>query len=156
MGGGHKLEFMGYRGQRQIVQYLSLPPGAQAAPTTSGGVIDLDRDYLGFNARWRLQTEWRGGQLDLSAGFAGDRQSDLRRGYENFLGTPPNRTLGVLGAIRRNETNRATTLDPYLRASWQKEDLTLEGGLRRVNARYSSDDVFLANGDQSGATRFSG
>jgi iron complex outermembrane receptor protein len=156
LGGGHKLELMGYGGQRRVIQFQSIPPDRQSEVGSSGGVIDLDRAYWGFNARWRLQTGWRGGQLDLSTGLAGDRQSDLRRGYENFLGTPPNRTLGVLGAIRRDETNRATTLDPYLRASWQKQDWTLEGGLRRVNARYSSDDAFLANGDQSGGQRFSG
>lgn len=152
LGGGHKLELMGYGGQRRVIQFQSIPPGAQAAPSSSGGVIDLDRDYGGFNARWRLRTDWQGGRLDVSAGLAGDRQSDLRRGYENFVGT----TLGVQGALRRDETNRATTLDPYVRAAWQKADWTLEGGLRRVNARYSSDDVFLSNGDQSGATKFSG
>ena len=152
LGGGHKLELMGYGGQRRVIQYLSLPPGAQATPATSGGVVDLDRNYGGFNARWRWQTEWRGGQLDLSAGLAGDRQSDLRRGFNNFVG--PN--LGVLGTLRRDETNRATTIDPYLRASWQKADWTLEGGLRRVNARYRSDDAFQSNGDQSGATQYSG
>jgi iron complex outermembrane receptor protein len=152
LGGGHKLELMGYGGQRRVIQYLSLPPGAQTAASSSGGVIDLDRDYWGFNARWRLQTVWQGGQLDLSAGLAGDRQTDQRLGFENYIGT----TVGVLGALRREETNRATTLDPYLRASWQKADWTVEGGLRRVNARYSSDDLFLTNGDQSGATRFDG
>ena len=152
LGGGHKLELMGYGGQRRVIQFQSIPPGAQVAPSSSGGVIDLDRDYGGFNARWRLQTDWQGGRLDVSAGLAGDRQSDLRRGYENFVGT----TLGVLGALRRDETNRATTLDPYVRAAWQKADWTLEGGLRRVNARYSSDDMFLSNGDQSGSTQFSG
>lgn len=157
LGGGHKIELMGYTGQRRVIQFQSIPPASQIGVAgSSGGVIDLDRDYWGFNARWRLQREWQGGQLDLNAGLAGDRQTDLRRGYENFVGTPPNRTLGVLGALRRDETNRATTLDPYVRASWQKEDWTLEGGLRRVNARYSSDDAFLSNGDQSGATRFSG
>ncbi|WP_291009654.1 TonB-dependent receptor [Hydrogenophaga sp.] len=152
LGGGHKLELMGYGGQRRVIQYLSVPPGAQSAASSAGGVIDLDRDYWGFNARWRWQTAWRGGQLDLSAGLAGDRQSDLRRGYENFVGS----ALGVQGALRRDETNRATTLDPYLRASWEKQDWTLEAGLRHVNARYSSTDAFLANGDQSGATLFNG
>ena len=152
LGGGHKLELMGYGGQRRVIQYLSVPPGAQASASSGGGVIDLDRDYWGFNARWRWQTDWRGGQLDVSAGLAGDRQSDQRLGFENFVGA----TVGVLGGLKRDETNRATTLDPYLRASWQKEDWTLEGGLRRVKARYSSDDAFLTNGDQSGAARFSG
>lgn len=157
LGNGHKVELMGYAGQRRVIQFQSIPPVNQiGVPGSSGGVIDLDRDYWGFNARWRLQREWQGGQLDLSAGLAGDRQTDLRRGFENFVGSPPNRTLGVLGALRREETNRATTLDPYVRAAWQREDWTLEGGVRRVNARYVSSDAYLSNGDQSGSARFSG
>ncbi len=154
LGNGHKVELMGYAGQRRVIQFQSIPAANQNPATfrgNSGGVIDLDRDYWGFNARWRLQREWQGGQLDLSAGLAGDRQTDLRRGYQNFIGT----TVGVLGALRRDETNRATTLDPYVRASWQKEALTLEGGLRRVNARYVSSDDFLSNGDQSGGNQYS-
>ncbi|MES2842203.1 MAG: TonB-dependent receptor [Pseudomonadota bacterium] len=160
LGNGHKVELMGYAGQRRVIQFQSIPPGNQnpvTSPGNSGGVIDLDRDYWGFNARWRLQREWNGGQLDLSAGLAGDRQTDLRRGYQNFTGPAATPTaLGVLGALRRDETNRATTLDPYVRASWQKEEWTLEGGLRRVNARYVSSDTFLSNGDQSGSVKFDG
>lgn len=157
LGNGHKVELMGYVGQRRVIQFQSIPPVNQIGVIgSSGGVIDLDRDYWGVNARWRFQREWQGGQLDLSAGLASDRQTDLRRGYENFIGSPPLRTLGVLGALRRDESNRATTLDPYARASWQKEDWTLEGGVRRVSARYASSDAFLVNGDQSGGVNFSG
>ena len=155
LGNGQKIELMGYAGQRRVIQFQSIPSDTQLLAGSSGGVIDLDRDYWGFNARWRMQREWKGGQLDLSAGLAGDRQTDLRRGYENFTGPALTPTaLGVLGALRREETNRATTLDPYVRASWQKADWTLEGGLRRVGARYESTDVFLANGDQSGGNRY--
>lgn len=159
LGNGHKVELMGFAGQRRVIQFQSIPVPSQnpiTLPGNSGGVIDLDRDYWGFNARWRLQREWQDGQLDLSAGLAGERQTDLRRGYENFNGTVVAPTaLGVLGALRREETNRATTLDPYVRASWAKANWTLEGGLRRVGARYESTDVFLANGDQSGGNRYS-
>ena len=154
LGNGHKVELMGYAGQRRVIQFQSIPVANQnpvTAPGNSGGVIDLDRDYWGFNARWRLQREWQGGQLNLSAGLAGDRQTDLRRGYQNFVGS----TLGVTGALRRDESNRATTLDPYAQAAWQVQDWTFEGGLRRVGARYESSDVFLSNGDQSGGNRYS-
>jgi iron complex outermembrane recepter protein len=154
LGNGHKVELMGYAGQRRVIQFQSIPVANQnpvTAPGNSGGVIDLDRDYWGFNARWRLQREWQGGQLNLSAGLAGDRQTDLRRGYQNFVGS----TLGVTGALRRDETNRATTLDPYAQAAWQVQDWTFEGGLRRVGARFESSDVFLSNGDQSGGNRYS-
>ena len=152
LGRGHTLELMGYAGQRAVLQYQSIPPAAQGAAGASGGVIDLDRNYGGMNARWRLVREWQGGQLDVSAGLAGDRQNDLRRGYENFIGP----TLGVRGALRRDETNRATTLDPYARASWQTAAWTIEGGVRRVQARYVSNDSYLSNGDQSGRTAYSG
>lgn len=111
----------------------------------SGGLIDHDSDYRGFNARWRLQCEWQGGKLFLSAGLAGDRQTDLRRGFENFIGAPPSRTLGVLGALRREETNRATTLDPHVLVAFHREDRTPEGGVRHVNVRYVSSDAFLSN-----------
>lgn len=155
LGNGHKIELMGYVGQRRVVQFQSIPAANQIGVLgSSGGVIDLDRDYGGFNARWRLQREWQGGQLDLSAGVAGDRQNDVRRGYENFVGAPASRTLGVAGALRRDEINRATALNPYARAAWQKEDWTLEGGVRRVSARYASSDAYLLNGDQSGGVKF--
>jgi iron complex outermembrane receptor protein len=155
LGGGHKLELMGYAGQRRVWQFQSIPPVAQNAATSSGGVIDLDRDYWGFNARWRLQRDWQGGRLDLSAGLALDRQSDLRRGYNNFTGPSGAPTaIGVQGLLRRDETNRADTLDPYLLASWAREAFTLEAGLRRVRADYVSSDRFLANGDDSGEASY--
>lgn len=156
LGGGHKIELMGYAGQRRVVQFQSIPPTAQNPATSPGAVIDLDRDYWGFNARWRLQREWQGGQLDLSAGLAADRQDDLRRGYNNYTGPAGAPTaIGVQGNLRRDETNRADTLDPYLRAAWVREALTLEGGLRHVNAEYRSSDRFLSNGNDSGEVSYS-
>lgn len=150
LGSGQKVELMGYAGQRRVIQFQSIPIATQAPAGSSGGVIDLDRDYWGFNARWKLQRDWQGGRLDMSAGLAGDRQTDNRRGYENFVGS----TLGVLGALRRDEVNQATTLDPYVQAAWARADWTFEGGLRRARARFDSTDLFLSNGDQSGGNTY--
>lgn len=151
LGGGHKIELMGYAGQRRVIQYQSIPTANQGI-TTSGGVIDLDRDYAGLNLRWRHQTDWAGGRLAWAAGVAADRQSDLRRGYQNFVGA----TLGVQGALRRDETNRATTLDPYANAEWTRGDWTLAAGLRHTRVKFTSTDRFIsgANGDDSGATDY--
>jgi iron complex outermembrane receptor protein len=148
LGNGHKLELMGYSGQRQVVQYQSIAPGAQAAPGSSGAVIDLDRDYWGWNARWRHEREWQGGRLSLSAGVAADHQSDNRKGYENFIGT----TVGVQGKLRRDELNRAQTLDPYVQAEWRTQGLTLMGGLRQTRTDYESNDRYIVgnNKDDSG------
>ena len=153
LGGGHKLELMGYGGQRQVVQYQSIPVSSQTGPNnlgSSGGVIDLDRDYWGWNARWRHQGDWQGGRLSLSAGLASDHQSDQRKGYENFIGS----TLGVQGKLRRDEANRASTLDPYVQAEWRSKDLTLMGGVRQTRTEYTSSDRYLSNGDDSGRKTF--
>jgi iron complex outermembrane receptor protein len=148
LGGGHQLELMGYGGQRQVVQYQSIPITSQTGTNnvgSSGGVIDLDRDYWGWNARWRHDGDWQGGRLSLSAGLASDHQSDQRKGYENFIGS----TLGVQGSLRRDEVNRASTLDPYVQAEWRTQDLTLMGGVRQTRTTYESSDRFLSNGDDS-------
>jgi iron complex outermembrane receptor protein len=151
LGGGHKIELMGYGGTRQVVQYQSIPTGAQGI-TSSGGLIDLDRTYWGWNGRWRWSGEAANGRVNLSAGLASDRQTDERKGYQNFIGP----TLGVQGALRRDETNRATTLDPYVQGEWSSERLTLSAGVRRVNADYTSSDRFVvgANGNDSGEKSF--
>ncbi len=149
LGGGHKLELMGYGGQRQVVQFQSITTGAQVPAGSSGGVIDLDRDYWGWNARWRHEGDWQGGRLSLSAGVASDLQSDKRKGYENFVGS----TLGVQGKLRRDEVNRAQTLDPYLQAEWRTQDLTLMGGVRQTRTDYASTDAYIVgtNRDDSGS-----
>lgn len=152
LGHGHKLELMGYGGQRQVVQFQSITTGAQVPAGSSGGVIDLDRDYWGWNARWRHELDWQGGRLSVSAGLASDHQSDNRKGYENFMGP----TLGVQGQLRRDEVNRAQTLDPYLQAEWRTQDLTLMGGVRQTRTEYESTDRYIVgtNLDDSGSKRY--
>lgn len=152
LGHGHKLELMGYGGQRQVVQYQSIATGAQVPAGSAGGVIDLDRDYWGWNARWRHERDWQGGRLSVSAGVASDLQSDSRKGYENFVGS----TLGVQGKLRRDELNRAQTLDPYAQAEWRTQDLTLMGGVRQTRTEYESTDRYIvgSNPDDSGRKTF--
>jgi iron complex outermembrane receptor protein len=148
LGNGHKLELMGYGGQREVVQFQSILPSAQGAPRSSGAVIDLNRDYWGVNARWRHERDWQGGRLSVSAGLAADHQSDTRKGFENFIGT----TIGVQGRLRRDEVNRAQTLDPYVQTEWRTQNLTLMGGVRQTHTEYESVDRYIqvGNGDDSG------
>jgi iron complex outermembrane receptor protein len=115
-------------------------------------VIDLDRDYWGWNARWRHESDWQGGRLSLSAGVASDRQSDSRKGYENFIGT----TVGVQGKLRRDELNKAQTLDPYVQAEWRTPGLTLMGGVRQTRTEYESTDRYIVgtNRDDSGSKSY--
>jgi iron complex outermembrane receptor protein len=148
---GHSLQLMGYGGQRALVQYQAIPPSAQGAPGAAGGIIDLDRQYGGLNARWRLDRQYSTGRLTASMGLAWDRQDEQRRGFENFTGT----TLGVMGRLRRDETNRADALDPYAQAEWHTPGWTVTAGVRRSRVRLSSADHYIAPGnpDDSGAVR---
>ncbi|WP_084360902.1 TonB-dependent receptor family protein [Hydrogenophaga palleronii] len=154
LGNGQRIELMGYGGQRAVRQFQAIPTGAQIPAGSAGGVIDLDRDYWGWNARWRLDRQYDSGRLTVAAGLASDRQTEDRLGYENFIGT----TFGVQGRLRRDETNRASTLDPYVQAEWRTDATTLTAGLRHSRVRFNSADRYIATGnpDDSGAAQFDG
>jgi hypothetical protein len=51
--------------------------------------------------------------LELVAGLAYDSLREHRLGFQNFSGA----TLGVQGALRRDEDNRVSSLDPYAQAT---------------------------------------
>ena len=138
-----------YAGTRSVAQWLAIAPGTQANPRHGGGVIDFDRRYHGLDAR--LRWAWDG--LDLLAGAAIEQQSDQRRGFENFSGTPL--VLGSTGVLRRDETNTATTRDLFVQAEWALADgWSATAGLRAGRVTLAAVDRFLANGDDSGRLAF--
>lgn len=150
--GEDRLQLQAYAGERSVIQYQSIPTGPQGAITHPGGVIAFDRDFHGVGARWIAQRTLGSGKLTVTTGLDYDRAEDDRQGYQNFIGS----TLGVKGALRRDETDTVTSLDPYVQASWQqgKWDWTL--GLRHSNVEFDVDDAFIvgANGDDSGSVRY--
>jgi iron complex outermembrane receptor protein len=159
LGGGHRLEFMTYGGQRAVTQYQAIPAATQVAATSPGGVIDLARDYGGVNARWRLDRQFDAGRLTASAGIASDRQNEWRRGFENFSGPAANPSaLGVQGRLRRDENNTATSVDPYTQLEWESTVWTLTAGVRHSSVRFTSSDNYVAAGnpDDSGSSSYSG
>ena len=153
LGGGQQLRAMVYQGMRSTVQYQSIPVAVQINPLHPGGVIDLARDYGGLDLRWTAQTTLAERPLEVVAGLAYDTLREQRRGLQNFSGT----TLGVAGALRRNETNRVNSLDPYAQASWTLAPRwTLNAGVRRSTVRFDSADQYIvgANRDDSGSARY--
>ena len=140
-----------YAGRREVTQFLAIAPGTQANARHGGGVIAFERSYEGAEAR--LRWAWDG--VDLTAGVAVDRQRDDRQGYENFVGTGPGQQLGVRGALRRDEVNRARSDDAYVQLEWvAAKDWVLSGGLRGGRVALSAQDRYLANGDDGGARNF--
>ncbi|WP_151707422.1 TonB-dependent receptor [Acinetobacter sp. TUM15064] len=147
-----ELYSMFYLGNRQVVQYQSIPKGPQANARHAGGVIDFDRDYYGADFRWTGKALLP--NTTLVAGVALDRMVEDRKGYNNYNNQGK---FGVKGDLRRNENNTLWNLDPYVQASWQfLPTWHLDTGLRYSNVHYESEDHYIVagNGDDSGSTDY--
>lgn len=147
-----ELYSMFYLGNRQVVQYQSIPKGPQANARHAGGVIDFDRDYYGADFRWTGKALLP--NTTLVAGVALDRMTEDRKGYNNYNNQGK---FGVKGDLRRNENNTLWNLDPYVQASWQfLPTWHLDTGLRYSNVHYESEDHYIVagNGDDSGSTDY--
>ncbi|MES3023366.1 MAG: TonB-dependent receptor [Pseudomonadota bacterium] len=148
--GDDRLRLTGYGGKRRVIQYQSFSKGFQAPPSHSGGVVDFDRDFHGVDLNWLAVRSIAGGKLSTTVGVEYGRSSDLRRGFENFVGTQ----FGVKGALRRDERDTVSSADPYLQAEWQGGPWVLNAGLRRSSLKFAVQDRYLGNGDDSGAVGY--
>jgi len=140
-------------GIRRTFQMLSIPVAAQQTPGSGGGVVDLDRHYAGADLRWRLDASLAQRPASLTVGVESQRSSEHRRGYENFIGD----TLGVVGALRRDQHDTVRNHDVYAEARWDvlaRWSATV--GVRRSRVDFASRDAYIASGnpDDSGALHF--
>lgn len=155
MGDADTLRAMAYAGTRGITQFLSIPQGAQAAPTNAGGVIDLATDFGGADLRWVRMLDLAGKPLQFSAGLNADRLQQDRRGYENFQGG----RVGVTGRLRRDEAIRVDGFDQYAQLDWRvSQRWSVLAGVRHARVRMNVRDRYIAPGnpDDSGRVAFSG
>ena len=156
-----RVRLLVYGGQRATQQYQAIPVATQIPVTSPGGVIDLDRRYVGIDLRETHHTTLAGRPLTLIAGVATDHLDEHRRGFENFTGPASARVLGVQGALRRDEDNVARNVDEYLQGSWSlATDWTFDAGVRHSLVRFASRDRYVvttaagSNPDDSGAVRY--
>jgi iron complex outermembrane receptor protein len=144
---------MAYGGERAVQQFLAVPIVAQSDARSSGGVVALQTRYNGAELRWSHKWHLASRPLDLVAGLTVDSLTQQRRGYENFVVT----TLGVAGALRRDETNQVRSVDQYLQAEWLlAEHWSVLAGVRHSAIRFSSADHYLRTGnpDDSGSAHY--
>ncbi len=154
---GNALRVLVYGGHRETTQYQSIPVASQANPRNPGGVIELARDYDGADLRWTTGDASGARAWSVVGGLALDALREHRQGYQNFTGTGAGQQLGVEGALRRDEINRVTDVDPYVQADWHPaRDWTLDAGVRRSSVRFSSHDRYVVgtNPDDSGDARY--
>lgn len=149
--GADRLRVTAYGGNRDVIQYQAFSKAFQAPATHSGGVVDFDRDFHGTDLNWLHAGELAGGKLSTTVGLEYGRSSDARRGYENFISTQ----FGVKGALRRDENDKVTSLDPYVQTEWQSGAWMLSAGLRHSSVKIAVDDHFLSNGNDSGSLEYS-
>ena len=150
-GARDTVRVMTYVGDRQVQQFLAIPAAAQQSSTSAGGVIDLDRQFEGIDARWTRSQSWLRQPVSLTAGISYDSLREHRTGYNNFDGD----RLGVIGALRRDERNHVFNFDQYLQADGRPADKwTLTLGLRNSRIVFHSKDAFLANGNDSGSIKY--
>ena len=151
------LSITAYAGQRETVQYQSIPAGPQRNPTHPGGVIDLSRHYQGIDSRLTHRDTLWTLPVDVTVGLNYENMSENRKGFENFTldnGVP---LYGVKGDKRRDERNLMWNLDPYLQSSWQLNDaLSLDAGVRYSSIWFDANDHYItaANGDDSGEASY--
>lgn len=143
------LAFGLHAGQRKTWQMLSIPVFVQEAAGSGGGVIDLDRDYAGLDARWTFDGLLARRPFALTIGTELQRASERRLGFENFVGD----ALGVVGRLRRDQRDTTTSRDWFAEARWRfapRWQATV--GVRRSDIAFDSSDRYFAPGnpDDSG------
>jgi iron complex outermembrane receptor protein len=148
--GPDRLRLTLYGGNRRVIQYQSFSKAFQAPATHSGGVVDFDRDFYGFDANWLSVRQLGDGTLRATVGLEAGKSSDARQGFENYIGNE----FGVQGRLRRDEQDEVRNLDPYLQLEWELGRWVFTGGLRHSRVSFDVDDHYLANGNESGSVDY--
>ena len=135
-----------YAGTRQVNQTLAL---SGSATTSSGGVVDLDRDYGGVGLHWTRKMRVNDLPLNWVLGVEADQLREVRKGFVN--------NAGVAGDLRRNENDRARNRDVFGQLDWTfAPDWRATAGLRMSTVRLSVEDRYItsASPDDSGSVDF--
>jgi iron complex outermembrane receptor protein len=140
------LRVTGYGGTRAVGQYLAL---SGVGATSSGGVVNLARNYGGVGARLIMRGELAGGPLTFSLGADADKLNEQRQGFVNDNGSQ--------GALRRNEDDSVGSVDAYAELEWSAlRALSFTLGVRTSRVHYDSVDHYIVgpNPNDSGARTY--
>lgn len=141
-----------WQGERAITQYLGFAGDAMAS---SGGVVDLERDFSGINGTITRSLSFFSWPAEVSLGAELAQMQDDRRGYVN--------ELGAAGDLRRAETGDVDSRDIYsLMRINPSEKLMFYTGVRHTDLDFEVVDYFIVpagdnstgNPDDSGARKY--
>ena len=139
LGGDQELEVRGFQTRRWFENRL---------PFEAGGAVEFDRVFTGAGFQYSRTDTLAGRTNRLTAGLDLEDQRDDRQRFDNLSGQKGERVFDqkeqarVAGLFVRNDLD--------VTSRW---DISL--GLRHDRVRFSIDDRFIEDGDQSGARNFS-
>ncbi|MBS0336880.1 MAG: TonB-dependent receptor [Proteobacteria bacterium] len=146
---GNTLRASAFIGDRAVRQYLSVPLAAQAAATSSGGIVDLATAYGGGSLVYVHEGSLAGRPFNFSGGYEQEMMQQRRKGFLN--------NNGIIGALKRDEDDTVTSRNLFAQADWRfAERWAASAGLRNTRVAFNTRDFFIAgaNGDDSGATKY--
>ena len=132
-----------WTGERAITQRLAF---TGSAATSAGGVVVLNRDFNGINARYTV-LDLNSFHWSVAASMVESR--DERQGYVN--------DFGIRGDLRRDQTDKARNHDLSSRINWQiDERFKLQAGWRFSKLKLNIQDHYISddNPDDSGKKNF--
>ncbi len=130
-------------GTRQVMQTLAL---SGVAASSSGGVIDLDREYGGVGLHWLHKTRVNDMPMSWTVGMEQDFLHEQRRGFVNKAGVP--------GDLRRDEMDTAKNIDFFAQLDWRVlPEWRVTAGMRTSRVKLGVNDhyVNVASPDDSGS-----
>ncbi len=132
-----------YGGNRDNLQY-------QAASTTAGSWVGLERDFHGLGLQIQGKHNLTNDKaLDWVLGFDQDYAGENRQGGPAAAGQKA-------GSINRKELNESTNRDYFAQANWRVlSDWTFVTGVRQSNVQLKSKDDYLTDGvNGSGSVKY--
>jgi iron complex outermembrane recepter protein len=143
-------------GRRGVTQFQAIPIATQTPASHPGGVIDFTRVFGGTD----VHASFGLGPVTAHVGVDVETLSEDRRGFLNYTGPAAAPTeVGVMGALRRDETNTINSVDPYVQGEWRISGAwQAYAGVRASQVRFKSEDHYIVgtNGDDSGGKTFNG
>lgn len=135
---GHEITVTQYSLFRQFGNKLPIFPRA------GGGIVVFDRFGIGGGVKYAYDTPIAGLRNRFMLGVDTQYQIDNRRRFNN--------DNGKRGTLRFHQDEEVTSVGPFVRDEFfLRENLQLSAGLRYDSVRFSVDDRFRSDGNQSGA-----
>lgn len=150
LSAGNTLRASVFMGERAVRQYLAVPLAAQAAATSSGGIVDLSTAFGGGSLVYMHEGSLAGRPFNFTGGLEAEQMQQRRKGFLN--------TNGIIGALKRDEDDTVTSRNLFAQGDWRlSERWAASAGIRNTRVAFNTLDFFVAgvNGNDSGAVKYS-